>query len=37
MVKVSVDLPAGVSVVSLDPEKVELVLVKGRRGSKGRR
>ena len=37
MVKVSVDLPAGVDVVSLDPEKVELVLVKGRRGSKGRR
>jgi len=37
MVKLSVDLPAGVDVVSLDPDKVELVLVKARRGSKGRR
>jgi YbbR domain-containing protein len=37
MVQVAADLPAGVEVVSLDPEKVELVLVKGRRGSKRRR
>jgi YbbR domain-containing protein len=37
MVKVAVDLPAGVEAVSLDPENVELVLVKERRKSKRRR
>ena len=36
-VKPSVDLPAGLDVVSLDPAKVEFVLARGRRPGKGRR
>jgi YbbR domain-containing protein len=36
-IKPSVDLPSGVELVSLDPAKVELVLSRGRRSSKGRR